>query len=471
MMWVPCITFLLLTLSTICFGDNPGATIQITDYGLKGGVQYLVNTLMPNNTEYQLPNVTGTENIGNEDMKYEFTRIRLVKFNLGNLSSQWLPGTGMRVSMKNGNATINCNWKIDSWLINDSGTGVMTLTGLSISMIMGVSRIDPGVPSVHLLDCQSSVQNVDVQMLGGVSYIYESIKESIQDVVRRAVDQQLCSSIRNEAKKWDQWLSNLKMKLPVNRLMELDLSLVGNLEVSDCYANIGLKGFFQSLIKSHGETAFSPAPMTLPVQHDSMFYVGVSQSFLDSLGSACYSAGFLTFEVSHLVGSKDLTTSELATYMPEISQHFPNPAPVKIKMYATKSPMVFLQSNNLTIQFSGTLQTYVYPSKNQTENLFSVNLVVNLQTDISLSQAKGAPGLNLTGSVILDRLQIEGSETVIKVEKGVVTENGVQQLFQEIVVPNVNEQLASGIYIPIKFVTKTSVHVKQGFAMLAADLK
>ncbi|XP_056406415.1 BPI fold-containing family C protein-like [Hyla sarda] len=471
MMWVPNITFLLLTLSISCYGDNPGAKIQVTERGLQKGVEYLLNKMMANNTVYPLPDVSGSENIASEDMGYEFTQIRIIKFYRGTVASQWVPGTGMQVSMQNGNATITCNWKLDSWLIKDSGSSVLTLTGLAISMVLEIDRIDPGVPSMAVVDCQASVQNVDVQMLGGVSYIMDSIKQPVQDVVKKTVSQQLCSSIRNQVDKWDQSVSHLKLNSSLNRFIEADFSLVNKPEILGRYANIGLKGLFRLHNESHSETTFSPEPMTLPDQDGAMIYIGASQSSFDSLAAAYYSAGFLTFQVSQMAGSKEFTTSELSAYMPEISQHFPDPVPVKIQMHATRAPLAFILVNNMTVQFGGLLETIAHPAKAEAENIFGVNIVVSVQANFILSEANGARGLNLTGSIELVRLQIEGSQQTIKVQKGVVTENGVQRLFREVVVPVVNENLASGVLIPSTFLKNASVRMEQGFAILAAELK
>ncbi|KAM3923069.1 BPI fold-containing family C protein-like [Leptodactylus fuscus] len=471
MMWFPNIAFLLLTLSTIVYGDKPGAKIQITNHGLKMAVEMLLNKMLSNDTEQQIPDVTGSGNIASEDMSYEFTQIHLDQFHHGTIVSQWIQETGMYLKMENGDAKISCNWKIDSWLIKDSGRSLLTLTGLSVSIMVGVRRNDPGVPSIYLLDCQSSVQGVDIQMSGGVSYFFDTIKEPIQNVVKQAVNQQLCSSIRNQAKKWDEKLRNFNLNLTLTEEIKLDLYLVGNPEISDQSGSFGIKGRFYSYNESLSKTDFSPVPMTIPIQDTAMLYTGVSQSSLDTFCSAFYSAGFLTYQVSHMVGSKELTTANLTAYVPEISQHFPSPVPVKIHMYATRSPRVYLLPNNLTVQFGGALQAYAYPTEAKAEQIFSVNLVASFQVNISISEARGAEGLNFTGSMILDRLQIEGSQPVSKDQKAVVTENGVRQLFHDVVMPVVNDELAQGIYTPSTLLKNGTVSTEKEFAILALDLK
>ncbi|CAN2391861.1 hypothetical protein PRIEUP_LOCUS1901 [Pristimantis euphronides] len=471
MMWVPNVTFLLLTLSTICYGDNPGFKFQITEQGLQKGVEYLLNSMMSNNTVYQLPDVTGSQKILSEDMKYEFKQIRMVELHHGAISSQWIPETGVHVLMENGDATINCNWKLDSWLIKDSGSSVVKLIRISISMMMGIQRIDPGVPSIYLVDCQASVQDVDVQMLDGISYIVENMKEPIKNVVRQNVNQQVCSLIREQVEKLDHSMKQSKLNETLNPSVELDLSLVGSPEISDQQASIGLKGLFRTRNESHSETAFSPAPMTLPVQDGAMFYIGVSQSSLDSFCSAYYTAGRLTFQVSDKVGTKELTTSTLAAYMPEISQHFPSPVPVKIQIYATKPPQLVLQSNNMTIQFGGSVRTYGYPSKAKTKIISIVDIVASFQASMSFAEAKEACCLNLTGSMILNWLQIEGSQPVVEGQQGVVTENGFQQMFREMLIPSLNYKLEEGLCFPRYFLKNASCRVQQGLVMLAADMK
>ncbi|XP_066442185.1 BPI fold-containing family C protein-like isoform X1 [Eleutherodactylus coqui] len=468
MMMVPKITFFLLTLYTICYGDNPGVNIQITEHGLKKGVEYLLNNMMSNDTAYQLPDVTGTEKIALTDVAYAFTEVRIVNFQHGTILSQWTPETGMQITVENNVATINCDWKLDSWLLKDSGSSVLTLSGLSISLVLGVQRIDPGLPFFYLHSCQSGVENVDVQMIGGISFIVDNMKEPVQKVVRQNVNQQLCSSIGNQVTKLDQWISHLRFNSSIHHLIELDLSLVGHPEISKQYANIGLKGLFRTHNESHSETAFSPSPMTLPVHDGAMLYTGVSQASLDSLCSVCYSTGLLNLEISHTVDSKKLTTADLAAYMPEISQRFPNPAPVKIQMYPTRPPRVLLQPNNITVQYGATIRTYVYPSK---ASICSVDIMADFQATMSLSEAIEAEGLNLTGSMSLISLQIDGSQPTTAGQTGIVTKDGVERLLHQVVMPFFNEQIREGYLIPSSFVKNASVSIEQDCVMWAADLK
>ncbi|XP_071968165.1 BPI fold-containing family C protein-like [Engystomops pustulosus] len=465
-MWSPFTIFYLSILSTICYGENPGVNIVLGEQELNKGAEYLADKLISNDKEYQLPDVSGSENIASVEIKYEFTQMRLVKFDHGNLLSKWVPETGMHVSMENGSATIECNWKIDTWLIQDSGRGIVTISGLTYSIIMGIRRIDPGVPSISLLDCQSSIQNFDIQLFGRLSYIYDTLKYLLQDVARSAVNWQFCSRMRTQSKKWDKSLSNLQLNVPLNPLVDLDLSIVGNPDISDSYGTLGFKGLFRTHNEARSKAAFSPAPLKISKQDDNMVNIGVSQSSLASIASAYYSAEFLTFQVSHMVGSKALKTSELAKYMPEISQHFPKPVPVKIYIYATRTPVVFLHSKNMTVQFGLSLQAYANAKH---ENIFSVNIVASVQLNMSMSEARGAQGTNLTASMNLNRLQIEGSPP--KENKVVVTEKAVQQLFRGLIIPSINEDLSRGIFISSSFLKNAAVYPEEGFATLAADYR
>ncbi|XP_075033808.1 BPI fold-containing family C protein-like [Mixophyes fleayi] len=468
MLWFTAITSILLSLSGMSYSDNPGIKIRVTENALDRGVKNLINDMISQNKEYQLPDSGGSTIIASEEMKYEFTNMRMVHFNSTNISATWVPETGLKITMQDGSATINCNWKIESSLIKDSGSSVLTLTGISLSVVLLVHRSDTGMPSVFVLDCQSDVQGTDFKMIGGVSYVYDALRQPIENLVRTNFNQQLCSSIKSEVKKWEQSLSHLNLNLTLSPFIDIDMSLVGNPEISDQYADIDLKGRFYT--RNQTETAFSPTPIMLPVQEEPMIYVGISESSINSLCDAYYTAGSLNLKLTHMAGSQRITTSELSVYIPEISQRFPNPAPVKIQISATRPPRVYLKSNNMTVDFYGLIQTYACPPKARTQRLFGVKIVARFNANFSLSDAKGGPGFNLTGSSSLIRLQMDESPSDTKLPKG-VTKEGVKKLLKEVAVPAVNEKMTQGIYIPGTMLENPSINIKEGFAMVAAGLK
>ncbi|XP_063819662.1 BPI fold-containing family C protein-like [Pseudophryne corroboree] len=469
MLWFTIITSILLSLSGICYSDNPGMKIRITGSALDKSVKYLMNNIISQEKEYQLPDVIGSTTVDNEPMKYEFKQIRLTSFYCPTISSKWVSGTGLQISMKDGSATINSTYSIDYWLVKDSASSVLTLSEISVSLVLGVHEGDPGMPSISLLDCQSTVQGIDVKLLSDVSYIYNDLQKSIQNLVGTNINQQICAALRNSVNQWDQSLSHLNLNLSLNNLIGIDLSLVGNPEITEQYADIGLKGLFYSINETGA--AFAPTPMLLPIKSRSMLYAGISEASGNSLFDAYYSTGSFYYEISHMAGSKNITTSELAACIPEISQHFPTTAPVKIKVSATSSPNMYLHSNNMTIKFLGLIQTFAYPLNSEPQYLFSAKIVASFNANFSLSNAKDVPGLNLAGSISLIRLQMDKSPSDTKASKVVVTEDKVQKLLTEVVLPAVNEKIAQGMLIPGTFLVNPSINIKEGFALLAADMK
>ncbi|XP_018414786.1 PREDICTED: uncharacterized protein LOC108789312 [Nanorana parkeri] len=164
------------------------------------GVQYLVDSMIEDISTYNLPDVNGSAAMDSDEMTYELSNIQIVDLQFGNVSSTFVPGTGVQISLKRGNAVINCQCDLDSWLINDSASAVLTLSGTSIFMLLGVRRIEPGLPSVFMLDCQSTIKEIDFKMLSGISYVYDAIKPEIEEVLRTSITQQVGKRLHLMAK-------------------------------------------------------------------------------------------------------------------------------------------------------------------------------------------------------------------------------------------------------------------------------
>ncbi|MEE6509105.1 hypothetical protein FKM82_024278 [Ascaphus truei] len=159
---------LLLSRLTLCLTDNPGIRVQVTQNGVKYGVDLAMSNLLSNISSLTLPDIKESTTIWEDTVDYEITQIRIVRFQYSDCSATVVPGTGIQIKIQGGNATINTDWTLNSWLINDSGTSVLTLTGISASVLLAISRNEMGNPSLSQLSCQAAVTGVDISLLGGV---------------------------------------------------------------------------------------------------------------------------------------------------------------------------------------------------------------------------------------------------------------------------------------------------------------
>ncbi|XP_075427951.1 BPI fold-containing family C protein-like isoform X2 [Ascaphus truei] len=462
---------LLLSRLTLCLTDNPGIRVQVTQNGVKYGVDLAMSNLLSNISSLTLTDIKESTTIWEDTVDYEITQIRIVRFQYSDCSATVVPGTGIQIKIQGGNATINTDWTLNSWLINDSGTSVLTLTGISASVLLAISRNEMGNPSLSQLSCQAAVTGVDISLLGGVSYVNDALKDPMEKLVRSKINSQLCAALGMQTQRWDDSLSQIKLNFTLNPFVGLDIALVSKPVFAERSAAIELKGMFYSLV-NQTEAAAPPATMALTGHTDSMFSTAISESSFNSASRAYYAGGAFNFLLSEILGSLAINTSHLAALLPEISQRFPEPAPVQVLISASRAPVFYLTPNNLTVEISGQIDIYVSHPDGKNESLLTAQALASISTNLFISDSSCVYGLNLTGSIALNRiqLQLENSPSAARTPEDISREKEIQQISQMTLIPLVNERLKDGICITSIFVKNPSIHINQGFVLLAADV-
>lgn len=459
--------FIVLSLSATCSADNPGIKVRMTQDVLENGVKYLIDKMTAEISTYNLPDVNGSATIDSDEMLFELTKIQIADFKFENVSSKFVPGIGAQISLHRGNAVINCQYNINSWLIKDSASALLTLKEISIVMILGVRRIDPGVPSLYMSDCQSITQNIDFKMFSEISYVYEALKSHIEEVLQRSTSEQLCSAVRSQVIAWNMSFSDLQMNFTLSRNIEADLSLTNDPEISERYADLNLKGQFRE--PNVTAMQYSPAPFTLPAQDSSRSCAGISEASVNSLVNAYYSSGSMNAMLFSTSRSIKLTTSDLADAVPEISEHFKSPTPAKIILYATSCPNVTLKDKDITMDFQGLFQIHAKPAEGKSQVLLEANILAVLNGDITMSDAEKFPGLNVSASVSLNRFQILKIEPNNKEAKEAASKKGIQHIFNQMLLPKINEKLKQGLPVPTSILKNPSSISRQGYELVEMD--
>ncbi|XP_072259311.1 BPI fold-containing family C protein-like [Pyxicephalus adspersus] len=352
--------------------------------------------------------------------------------------------------------------------IKDNGLVELKINGASIVMLLGARRINPGVPSVLMLDCQSYINKIDFQMQSGISYVYDAIKPHIEEVLQKTVTQQLCSALRTQIFGWDEYFRNLNLNFTMYSNTEADLSLTSNPEISDKYADLNLKGQFRVPNVTTLED-FSPAPITFPAKNSNRSCAGISEASINSLVAAYYSSGSLNTMLSNASDSIKITTLNLTDVVPEISKIFKNPTPAKIRLYATSSPKVTLNAKNITMDFQGLFQIHVKPAEGKSQSVIEAKILAVLNGKISISDAKTFRGLIVNASTSLQRLQIDKAEPNNKEPKDATSEKAIQHIFSQMLLPNINEKLEQGMRIPSKILMNPSITSQKGYEQVEMD--
>ncbi|XP_058848141.1 bactericidal permeability-increasing protein-like [Acipenser ruthenus] len=226
----------------------------------------------------------------------------------------------------------------------DHGSFDLSVSGLTISAGIGVSRDETGCPTVSSASCSTSIGGVRIKFHGGASWLYNMFSKFIEKALRKAL--------------------------------------------SD-------KGEFYN-IGQHHEPPFTAPPFSLPEQASSMLYIGVSEFTLNSAGFVYYSAGVLNTNVTDDMIPKSsplrLNTQTFGVFIPQIAQSYPNMS-VKLIVQATQQPHATMQPSNVTVEVMGSIAAYVIKPDSTLAPLFVLGMKASTSANLLIS------GKKLVGSI------------------------------------------------------------------------
>ncbi|KAM4622225.1 bactericidal permeability-increasing protein-like [Discoglossus pictus] len=463
-----------IVLCQLCLvlADDPGIKFRFTQKGLNTGLEFVMNYMTSEISSQALPDTKGSTTIESEPVDYEMTQIRIQNFKSSSNTAKFVPGTGIQVSIKDAHATVHNNWKLNSWLIKDSGTGIVNLDGINVALVIGVRRKEIGTPYIHLISCQSDIKEVKIQMLGGVSYFYDTFKDQMETLTKNTIKDQLCLTLRLKLQQLEESLSHKLSSLYLDYLVGLNFSLVSDPNFAEQYVEVGVKGMSYSPVNMT-EFNLPPAPFPIFPQTKSMVCVGISEASMNSASQAYYAGGAFTTYLSKYIGFHTITTSHLASAFPELSKQFPKPAPVQVVISATKAPVILLKPSNLIIEFTGRVTAYASSQRSRRESLFSANMDTIISGNVLMSNGNDSSSLNLTGSITLQRIQLQIQETSLtaKPSQKDKAQKELQKLAKDTLIPLLSKRLKEGFQIPSFSLQNVTLNINQKFILMAADMQ
>ncbi|XP_058859420.1 bactericidal permeability-increasing protein-like [Acipenser ruthenus] len=286
----------------------------------------------------KIPDMSGKEKVSPiGKVQYSLTEMQIESVSLPKSAVGLSPGTGVVLSIGNAYISIKGNWRVKYLrIVKDHGSFDLSVSGLTISAGIGVSRDETGRPTVSSASCSTSIGGVRIKFHGGASWLYNLFSKFIEKALRKAL--------------------------------------------SD-------KGEFYN-IGQHREPPFTAPPFSLPEQASSMLYIGVSEFTLNSAGFVYYSAGVLNTNVTDDMIPKSsplrLNTQTFGVFIPQIAQSYPNMS-VKLIVQATQQPHATMQPSNVTVEVMGSITAYVIKPDSTLAPLFILGMIQSLQTVLQLA--------------------------------------------------------------------------------------
>ncbi|KAM8947292.1 bactericidal permeability-increasing protein-like [Pelodytes ibericus] len=464
-MWLWLLWFGFSLQSGLC---NPGVIMRVSqkwiDYVRSEGIEVLHHML----TKEPLPNITGSTHMFGH-VSYTISGVLIEEFDITRVLAVPNPPSDVHVLVEDAKAKVYGHWKVKHWLINDSGSFNLLLSGVTVTVQLNTFKDLAGRPSVVVSSCYSAVEHAKVHLSGGASWLYNLFTVFLEKPIKNNVNEKLCPRLREAATVLQRELATFTVTSHLYDLSEIDYSLMSPPHVQKTYIDLYLKGTVHTTGEFHQET-FPETCIHVPEGRDSMIYVGLSDHFFNSLAKTYFRSDVLKLTLTHeqYPNAFWLRTGDYGTIIPQIHDYYPVSQAMMMTITATKSPVVTVSPHNITLEMTGLVQGLVVLPYFMTKELFSVNVDATFIADkVYLSN------LNLIVSFAAERLKFNDFRSFVGTIKVSELEKSLVQNLQESVLRGINAGLRRGIPMPALAnisIQESAITTNQGCLLVSMDM-
>uniref|UniRef100_A0A667YMR8 Bactericidal permeability-increasing protein n=1 Tax=Myripristis murdjan TaxID=586833 RepID=A0A667YMR8_9TELE len=439
--WLALVAFIPVTSST-----SPGVKVKITEKGLEYGKQIGMVTLQQKLKAIKVPDISGTQKVAPiGKVRYSLSKMQIMNLGLPKSALTLAPGTGVSLSISNAFINLHGNWKVKYMnFIKDSGSFDLSVNGLTITTSISVKSDETGRPVVNSVNCGATVGSAKIKFHGGASWLYNLFSKFIDQALRKALQKQICPLVADAISELNPHLKTLNVLAKVDKLAEIEYSMVSSPVISKSSIDLSLKGEFYN-IGQHQEPPFSPKPFPMPPQVNNMLYIGVSTFTINSAAFVYNKAGalslFITDDMIPPSSPIRLNTRTFGAFIPQIAKRFPG-LMMKLLVKTVKDPGITLEGNNVTVQTTSTVTAYAIQPNSTLTPLFILNV------DISVSARMYLTEMRLAGAVALNTMDMNLRTSYVGDFQVRPLQNIFQIVLKVAVIPRVNAQFQKGCPLP-----------------------
>nr|XP_008254336.2 BPI fold-containing family B member 2 [Oryctolagus cuniculus] len=327
-----------------------------------------------------------------------------------------------------------------------------------------------GTPVVSVSACSSLFGTAT--MPGDKNSPSPALLARVQTHIQAAMNSKLCLRVSNLVQDLNVHLGTLIGLTPVGPESQIRYAMVSapTITSDDISLDIDAALF---LLGTPIVLPENTTPFALPRHggaQDAMATVGLSQHLFDSALLLLQKAGALNLDVTGQLNSADnpLNTSVLGQLIPEVAHQFPEPMPLVLKVQLGATPVVTLHTNNATLRLQPLVEVLATASNSAFQSLFSLDVVVNLSLQLSVSKVK----LQGTTSVLGDVQVTVASSNVGSIDP-VQVHSLMGTVFEKPLLDHLNALLGMGIALPSVVnlcYSNPEVFVHEGYVVISSGL-
>ncbi|XP_058989686.1 lipopolysaccharide-binding protein-like isoform X2 [Mustela lutreola] len=447
---------LLLTSTPGALGTNPGLVARITDKGLQYVAREGSVALQKELLRITLPDFTGDFKIKPFGRgHYEFYSLSIHSCELRGSTLRPLPGQGLSLSISDSFIRVEGEWKARKAFVSRPETRVQVklhgsfdvqVKGITISVSLVLGREPSGRPTITASGCSSHIQDVEVDISGGLGWLLNLFHNQIESKFRRVLESKVCEMLQNSVTSDLQpYLQTLPVTTEIDSFAGIDYSLMEAPRATAQMLDVMFKGEIFSRDHYSPVTFLAPV-MSLPEQQDRMVYFAVSDYVFNTASLVYHESGYLNFSITDDMvpqGSNiRLTTKSFRPFVPRLARLYPN-MNLELQGAMASAPSLNFSPGNLSSTPLMEIEGFVLLPSSVKEPVFRLGVATNVSAMLTFNTSR------ITGFLKPGKIQVELKESKVGVFNVELLEALLNYYILNTLYPKVNEKLAEGFPLPL----------------------
>ncbi|KAL3679442.1 hypothetical protein R1sor_022398 [Riccia sorocarpa] len=430
-------------------GEAAGILGTLSQEGLVYVKDVLINEILASAIPLDIPDISARMNspIGRVDTTVTQIVLSGVKVKYSEIE---LGDNGITIYAAGIKANISMDWRYQytatyvPFPVIDAGTASVEVTGMQAGVTFSMNE-NNGTLSLSVEECGTYVEQLDISLHGGASWLYQWFAFAFYDRIRSSVEGQITKQMRIGVDHLDKWLLQLPRRIPIDDTSAIDVTVVDNPLMNSTFFSVGAKGEFVDL---KSPKPFPEPDTELPAglfcdQSVKMLTIALSDYVVNSAGSVYYDSGLLEWDVDELPGKRYLNTASWKYIIPQLYKKYPNEDMV-LNFAAAEAPKVDLSHSGISTVTSADMTIKVKDA-----TTLEQTPVACISLSVSLDALASLDGGNISAQATLNDLTVALKWSNVGNFPVLLVQATVRTIVKDVVLPLLNLNLKRGFPVPV----------------------
>ncbi|XP_019097082.1 PREDICTED: putative BPI/LBP family protein At3g20270 isoform X2 [Camelina sativa] len=441
---------LILVLCILTQSNNGGhISILVSKTGLESAKDFLINRVISTTIPLQLPEI---------EKKVRIPLIGKVRMGLSNIqidsvdvhSSKIETGKdGIFLSVSGATANLSMDWsytyRASFFEISDHGDAFVKVKGIDVKTTVTLLD-DYGSLKVASRESDCTVENIDIHINGGASWLYQGVVDAFEKTIISTVENTVSKKILEKMKKLDSFLQSLPKERKIDDSAAVNLTFTGNPVLGNSSVKVAISGLFMPKGDDVKVSGSHSSPSSFFREVNRMVTISIEEEVFNSATLVYFNLVLMQAKVMHLVigetkNGSILSTSDWKLILPELYKHYPDDK-MMLNMSVTSPPAVKITENGIdaTIQLDIAIDVQ---DSGKVLSVARISSVVNVVCSAEIVDE------NLTGSLRLNDFNATMKWSKIGVFQSDYVQAATSRVLEALFLPYVNTRLKRGFPLPI----------------------